>query len=94
MPSQAHEGKSDSLPIIIESFSPLPGLNPLDPSRAFPLSSFTSEGGRQLGPHIPDANQMSLNRSDLEKWAEDFNAGTTCTTVIGAMSGVKHSEPE
>ena len=42
-PSQASEGKSDSLPPNSESFSPLPEGTSLAPLRDFPLVVFTGK---------------------------------------------------
>ncbi|KAK1370328.1 hypothetical protein POM88_036420 [Heracleum sosnowskyi] len=48
VPSQAYEGKSNSSPTQIESFSPLPEGTSLDPLRDFPLVVYTGESGRMF----------------------------------------------
>lgn len=77
MPSQVDEGKSSSLPPIIELFSPLPGLTLQDPSREFPVSSLiTSEARRQHVPSVHGAIQTT-GYSDCAMEDVDFLAGTS-----------------
>ena len=45
-PSQASEGKSDPIPLLQGSFSPILEGTSLDPLRDFPLAVFTGESGR------------------------------------------------
>ena len=47
-PSQASEGKSDPVPTLQGSFSPLPEGTSLAPLRDFPLADLSGESGRQL----------------------------------------------
>ena len=54
-PSQAVEGKSDSQPLLIESFSPLSEGTSLASLRDFPLAALTGESGRQLDQSITEA---------------------------------------
>ena len=59
-PSQASEGKSDSEPPLIESFSPLPEPTPLAPSRDSPLADLSRESGGQLNQSITETIQILL----------------------------------
>ena len=47
-PSQASEGKSNPMPNLQGSFSPLPKGTSLAPLRDFPLADLSGESGRQL----------------------------------------------
>ncbi|KAK1369616.1 hypothetical protein POM88_035708 [Heracleum sosnowskyi] len=58
VPSQAFEGKSDSLPSQIESFSPLPEGTSLAPLRDFPLADLSRECGRQPSEFNTEAIQF------------------------------------
>ena len=69
-PSQASEGKSDSQPSLIESFSPLPDQSPLAPLRDSPLADLSGESGGQLNQSITEAIQIS-NSSDKIDLIED-----------------------
>ncbi|KAK1356366.1 hypothetical protein POM88_049622 [Heracleum sosnowskyi] len=61
VPSQASEGKSDSSPPIIESFSPLPEGTSLAPLRDFSLAVYTGESERQPGESVPEAIQYTMS---------------------------------
>ncbi|KAK1360479.1 hypothetical protein POM88_044953 [Heracleum sosnowskyi] len=61
VPSQASEGKSDSLPPIIESFSPLPEGTSLAPLRDFSLAVYTGESERQLDESVPEEIQYTMS---------------------------------
>ncbi|KAK1359672.1 hypothetical protein POM88_044146 [Heracleum sosnowskyi] len=61
VPSQASEGKSDSSPPIIESFSPLLEGTSLAPLRDFSLAVYTGESERQPGESIPEAIQYTMS---------------------------------
>ncbi|KAK1357390.1 hypothetical protein POM88_050646 [Heracleum sosnowskyi] len=61
VPSQASEGKSDSSPTQIESFSPLPEGTSLAPLRDFPLAVFTGESGRQPDESVPEEIQYTMS---------------------------------
>ena len=58
-PSQASEGKSDPMPLLQRSFSPLPEGTSLAPLRDFPLASFTGESGRKLTEFTSEQIQTS-----------------------------------
>ncbi|KAK1370204.1 hypothetical protein POM88_036296 [Heracleum sosnowskyi] len=61
VPSQASEGKSDSSPPIIESFSPLPEGTSLAPLRDFSLAVYTGESERQLDESVPEEIQYTMS---------------------------------
>ncbi|KAK1398062.1 hypothetical protein POM88_007925 [Heracleum sosnowskyi] len=61
VPSQASEGKSDSLPTQIESFSPLPEGTSLAPLRDFSLAVYTGESERQPDESVPEAIQYTMS---------------------------------
>ncbi|KAK1397586.1 hypothetical protein POM88_007449 [Heracleum sosnowskyi] len=61
VPSQASEGKSDSLPSITESFSPLPEGTSLAPLRDFSLAVFTGESERQPDESVPEEIQYTMS---------------------------------
>ncbi|KAL8121917.1 hypothetical protein AgCh_018593 [Apium graveolens] len=63
--SHASEGKSDSQPPLIESFSPLPDPTPLAPSRDSLLADLSGESGGQLGQSIPEAIQTSISHEKI-----------------------------
>ncbi|KAK1394240.1 hypothetical protein POM88_013296 [Heracleum sosnowskyi] len=61
VPSQASEGKSDSSPTQIESFSPLPEGTSLAPLRDFSLAVYTGESERQLDESVPEEIQYTMS---------------------------------
>ena len=63
--SHASEGKYDSQPPLIESFSPLPDPTPLALSRDSPLADLSGESGGQLGQSIPEAIQTSISHEKI-----------------------------
>ena len=65
-PSQAVEGKYDSQPLLIESFSPLPEGTSLSPLRYFPLAALTGESGRQLDQSITEAIRVSIPNDPID----------------------------
>ena len=70
-PSQASEGKSDPVPLLLGSFSPLPEGTSLAPLRDFPLAVFTGESGRQLTEFTSEQIQTS-NPNEFVDSAEDW----------------------
>ena len=75
-PSQASEGKSDSQPLLIESFSPLPDQSPLAPLRDSPLADLSGESGGQLNQSIPEAIQTSISNEKIDLIEEISNENT------------------
>ena len=69
-PTQASKGKSDSSPIISESFSPLSEGTSLTPLRDFPLADLSGESGRQLAESDFEQHQIS-NQNELTDSVKD-----------------------
>ena len=72
-PSQALKGKSDSLPLNSESFSPLPEGISMAPLRDFPLADLSGESGRQLTESTSEYLQIS-NPNDYIDSVEDWDS--------------------
>ncbi|KAK1397067.1 hypothetical protein POM88_006930 [Heracleum sosnowskyi] len=64
VPSQASEGKSDSQPPLIESFSPLPKGTSLAPLRDFSLAVYTGESERQPGTSSKNMERQLVVRDE------------------------------
>ena len=71
-PSQASEGKSDPLPTLRGSFSPLPEGTSLAPLRDFPLADLSGESGRKLTEFTSEEYQTS-NLNEFVDSVEDWN---------------------
>ncbi|KAK1380704.1 hypothetical protein POM88_027448 [Heracleum sosnowskyi] len=87
VPSQASEGKSDSSPTQIESFSPLPEGTSLAPLRDFPLAVFTGESGRQPNESNTEAIQFQI-QSDLE-FIGDWDSRTPIAPPLTSLEGAR-----
>ena len=87
-PSQASEGKSDSLPCISESFSPLPKGTSLAPLRDFPLADLSGESGRQLSVFISEEIQ-TLIQNDYIDTSEDWELRTPIAPPMTSLEGAK-----
>ncbi|KAK1356704.1 hypothetical protein POM88_049960 [Heracleum sosnowskyi] len=66
VPSQASEGKSDSLPSQIESFSPLPEGTSLAPLRDFPLADLSGESGNLVSSTLKQFSFKLVLRSERQ----------------------------
>ncbi|KAK1369609.1 hypothetical protein POM88_035701 [Heracleum sosnowskyi] len=87
VPSQASEGKSDSSPTQIESFSPLPEGTALAPLRDFPLAIFTGESGRQPNESNTEAIQFQI-QSDLD-FIRDWELRTPIAPPLTSLEGAR-----
>ncbi|KAK1400955.1 hypothetical protein POM88_000560 [Heracleum sosnowskyi] len=87
VPSQASEGKFDSLPNQIESFSPLPDGTSLAPLRDFPLVVFIGESGRQPNESNTEAIQFQI-QSDLD-FIGDWELRTPITPPLTSLEGAR-----
>ncbi|KAK1394679.1 hypothetical protein POM88_013735 [Heracleum sosnowskyi] len=85
--SQASEGKSDSSPTQIESFSPLPEGTSLAPVRDFPLAVFTGESGRQPNESNTEAIQFQI-QSDLD-FIGDWELQTPIAPPLTSLEGAR-----
>ena len=71
-PSQASEGKSDPVPTLQGSFSPLPEGTSLAPLQDFPLVDLSGESGRQLTEFTSEEFQTS-NLNEFVDSVEDWD---------------------
>ncbi|KAK1360803.1 hypothetical protein POM88_045277 [Heracleum sosnowskyi] len=85
-PSQASEGKSDSLPPIIESFSPLPEGTSLAPLRDSSLAVLTGESEGQPGESITEAIQFSVSDYFLD-YTGDWDLRTPIAPPVTSQKG-------
>ncbi|KAK1364988.1 hypothetical protein POM88_040549 [Heracleum sosnowskyi] len=88
VPSQASEGKSDSLPPIIESFSPLPEGTSLAPLRDFSLAVFTGESERQPGESVSEAIQYTMSNI-LTDTIRDRDLRTPIAPPMTSLEGAR-----
>ncbi|KAK1397204.1 hypothetical protein POM88_007067 [Heracleum sosnowskyi] len=88
VPSQASEGKSDSAPPIIESFSPLPEVTSLAPLRDFSLAVYTGESERQPGESIPEAIQYTMSNI-LTDSTRDRELRTPIAPPLTSLEGAR-----
>ncbi|KAK1388074.1 hypothetical protein POM88_016252 [Heracleum sosnowskyi] len=88
VPSQASEGKFDSLPTQIESFSPLPEGTSLAPLRDFPLAVFTGESGRQPIDSNTEAIQFQIP-DDLLDFSRDWESRTPIAPPLASQEGAR-----
>ncbi|KAK1357005.1 hypothetical protein POM88_050261 [Heracleum sosnowskyi] len=85
-PSQASEGKSDSLPPIIESFSPLPEGTSLAPLRDSSLAVSTGESEGQHGKSTSEAIQFSISDEYLD-FTMDWDSRTPIAPPLTSLEG-------
>ncbi|KAK1392928.1 hypothetical protein POM88_011984 [Heracleum sosnowskyi] len=88
VPLQASEGKFDSLPTQIESFSPLPEGTSLAPLRDFPLAVFTGESGRQPIESNTEAIQFQIP-DDLLDFFRDWESRTPIAPPLTSQEGAR-----
>ena len=87
-PSQASEGKSDSMPLLQRSFSPLPeGTSPV-PLRDFPHADLSGESGRQLVEFTSEQIQTS-NLSEFVDLVEDWDLRTLIAPPLTSLEGAR-----
>ncbi|KAK1389145.1 hypothetical protein POM88_017323 [Heracleum sosnowskyi] len=88
VPSQASEGKFDSSPPIIESFSPLPEGTSLAPLRDFSLAVFTGESERQPGESVSEAIQYTMSNI-LTDSTRDRDLRTPIAPPLTSLEGAR-----
>ncbi|KAK1403702.1 hypothetical protein POM88_003307 [Heracleum sosnowskyi] len=88
VPSQASEGKSDYLPLLIESFSPLPEGTSLALLRDFSLTVYTGESERQPGEFVTEAIQFSIPNV-LTDSARDWELRTPIAPPLTSHEGAR-----
>ena len=87
-PSQASEGKSDPMPLLQGSFSPLPEGTSLAPLRDFPLAVLTGESGRQLTEFTSEQIQTS-NPNEFVDSVEDWDLRTPIAPPLTSLEGAR-----
>ena len=87
-PSQASEGKSDPMPLLQGSFSPLPEGTSLAPLRDFPLADLSGESGRQLTEFTSEQIQTS-NPSEFVDLVEDWDLRTPIAPPLTSLEGAR-----
>ena len=87
-PSQASEGKSDPMPLLQGSFSPLPEGTSLAPLRDFPLEDLSAESGRQLTKFTSEQIHTS-NPSEFMDLVEDWDSQTPIAPPLTSLEGAR-----
>ena len=82
--SQTSEGKSDPMPEIQGSFSPLTEGTSLSPLRDFPLADLSGESGRQLAEFTSEEIQTS-NLNEFVDSAEDWELRTPIAPPLTSL---------
>ncbi|KAK1363598.1 hypothetical protein POM88_039159 [Heracleum sosnowskyi] len=88
VPSQASEGKFDSLPNQIKSFSPLPEGTSLAPLRDFPLVVYTGESGSQPSESNTEAIQFQTQKDFLD-FTRDSELRTLIAPPLTSLEGTR-----
>ena len=87
-PSQDSEGKSDPMPTLQGSFSPLLEGTSLAPLRDFPLADFSVESGRQLTEFTSEEFQTS-NQNEFVDSIEDWDLRTPISPPLTSLEGAR-----
>ena len=82
--SQTSEGKSDSMPELQGSFSPLTEGTSLSPLRDFPLADLSGESGRQLAEFTSEQIQTS-NLNEFVDSVEDWELRTPIAPPLTSL---------
>ncbi|KAK1387455.1 hypothetical protein POM88_015633 [Heracleum sosnowskyi] len=88
VPSQALEGKSDSQPSLIESFSPLPEGTSLAPLRDFSLAVYTGESESQPCESVTEAIQFTMSNI-LTDSTRDWDLRTPIAPPLTSLEGAR-----
>ena len=83
-PSHASEGKSDPMPTLQGSFSPLPEGTSLAPLRDFPLADLSGESGRQLTEFTSEQIQTS-DQIEFVDSGEDWDLRTPIAPPLTSL---------
>ena len=86
--SQTSEGKSDPMPNLQGSFSPLPEGTSLAPLRDFPLADLSGESGRQLTEFTSEEFQTS-NLNEFVDSVEDWELRTPIAPPLTSLEGAR-----
>ena len=86
--SQTSEGKSDPMPDLQGSFSPLTEGTSLSPLRDFPLADLSGESGRQLAEFTSDEYQTS-NPNEFVDSVEDWELRTPIAPPLTSLEGAR-----
>ena len=86
--SQTSEGKSDPVPTLQGSFSPLPEGTSLAPFRDFPLEDLSGESGRQLTEFTSEEFQTS-NLNEFMDSIEDWELRTPIAPPLTSLEGAR-----
>ena len=86
--SQTSEGKSDPVPTLQGSFSPLPEGTSLAPLRDFPLADLSGESGRQLTEFTSEEFQTS-NLNEFVDSVEDWELRTPIAPPLTSLEGAR-----
>ena len=86
--SQTSEGKSDPMPELQGSFSPLTEGTSLSPLRDFPLADLSGESGRQLAEFTSEEFQTS-NLNEFVDSVEDWELRAPIAPPLTSLEGVR-----
>ena len=86
--SQTSEGKSDPMPELQGSLSPLTEGTSLSPLRDFPLADLSGESGRQLTEFTSDEFQTS-NLNEFVDSVEDWELRTPIAPPLTSLEGAR-----